>query len=195
MLSVAQAVNVHVVSVANKQNELKYFPESVQAQPGDMVQFQFMAGNHTVTQSSFDKPCTPILMNGTGAPIRSGFQPVSASPGKVPVFTVMVNDTKPIWLYCAQGAHCQMGMVMVINENTAANSTRTLDLYKKKAAEVPRPGANGTATPSASGTGTGAAPASSSTKPPATAGAGSIATSSIGASTMLLVLGAGFMLL
>ena len=28
----------------------------------------------------------------------------------------VVNDTKPVWIYCAQGNHCEKGMVLVINE-------------------------------------------------------------------------------
>lgn len=35
---------------------------------------------------------------------------------QMPVFTVMVNDTNPIWFYCATAKHCQGGMVGVINE-------------------------------------------------------------------------------
>lgn len=84
-----------------------------------MVQFQFLAGNHTVTQSDFDHTCKPIgEVNPAIQGIFSGFQPVAASASKneFPVFTIMVNDTKPIWLYCSQGPHCKMGMSMVINE-------------------------------------------------------------------------------
>lgn len=34
----------------------------------------------------------------------------------VPVYTVIVKNKNPMWLYCAQGKHCQAGMVMVVNE-------------------------------------------------------------------------------
>jgi hypothetical protein len=85
-----------------------------------MVQFQFWAGNHTVTQSSFDQACLPAVAtaNSTGGPIWSGFQDVSASAamGEIPTFTIMINDTKPLWLFCSTGPHCQNGMSMVINE-------------------------------------------------------------------------------
>lgn len=84
-----------------------------------MVQFQFLDGNHTVTQSTFDEPC--ISMNkadSTKQGFLSGFMPfaASAAKGELPVFTIMVNDTKPIWVYCGQGPHCKKGMAMVINE-------------------------------------------------------------------------------
>lgn len=86
-----------------------------------MVQFQFMGGNHTVTQSTFDSPCVPMNQANPQAQtvgIFSGYVPVdaSASMGQRPVFTVMINDTTPMWLYCQQGPHCQRGMAMVINE-------------------------------------------------------------------------------
>lgn len=113
----AQKVQVVTVSTAN--NSLVYTPNNIKANAGEMVQFQFVAGNHTVTQSTFDQPCQPISTiqtNVTG--FHSGYQPAAASKetGMIPTYTVMINDSKPIWLYCAQGKHCQSGMVMVINE-------------------------------------------------------------------------------
>lgn len=32
-------------------------------------------------------------------------------------FSITINDTNPIWLYCSQTelSHCQAGMAMVIN--------------------------------------------------------------------------------
>jgi hypothetical protein len=54
----------------------------------------------------------PNVTNG----IKSGFMPVAAGAATLPVFTITVPDTKPIWLYCGQLGHCQKGMAMVINE-------------------------------------------------------------------------------
>lgn len=98
---------------------MKFSPEKVVAEAGDMIQFQFIGGNHTVTQSTFAAPCTPISMSNTGVQgFHSGFQPADASSaqGMTSTFSVLVNDTKPMWAYCAQGKHCENGMVMVINE-------------------------------------------------------------------------------
>jgi plastocyanin len=107
-----------VVAVA-KNGTLTFSPDRLSPQPGEFVQFQFHAGNHTVTQSTFDQPCQPIALhnpNVTG--FHSGFLPVAASAeqGMIPTYTIQINNTNPIWLYCAQGQHCQRGMVMVINE-------------------------------------------------------------------------------
>jgi plastocyanin len=108
---------VHVVRVASANNSLLYFPNNIKAEVGDMVQFQFAAGNHTVTQSTFDNPCEPIVMNSANTTgIYSGFMPVAAGATTSPVYTIMINNTTPIWLYCSQASHCQKGMTMVINE-------------------------------------------------------------------------------
>lgn len=69
--------------------------------------------NYSVVQSAFSSPCVPIntvMSNVTG--FKSGFMPVSNT---VPVFSIMVNDTKPIWAHCSQTGHCAKGMVMAIN--------------------------------------------------------------------------------
>ena len=96
-----------------------FSPDRVVAPVGSMVQFQFMGGNHTVTQSSLADPCVPLSESNSSAPsFHSGYVPAmnNQETGEVPVYTIMINDTKPIWAYCAQGKHCQAGMSMVINE-------------------------------------------------------------------------------
>lgn len=128
-------VKVHVVKVGNANGTLAYSPNNVKANVGDMVQFQFAPNNHTVTQSTFAQPCQPIAMNMAGVTgFYSGFMPVSASSTTTPTYTIMVNNTTPIWLYCSQGKHCQNGMVMVINENPATN--KTLAAFKALAAQA-----------------------------------------------------------
>jgi hypothetical protein len=49
------------------------------------------------------------------AAATSAAAPAAAANGTPPSFTVAIQDTKPIAVYCAQAAHCQMGMVMMIN--------------------------------------------------------------------------------
>lgn len=108
---------------------LHFDPENVVANIGDIVEVHYLPKNHSFAQSSFDSPCVPINNNA----IFSGFQPTTS--GQAPdVFQVVVNDTQPLWFYCAQtdGSHCQMGMGMVVNENF--NSQNTLSAYKAKAA-------------------------------------------------------------
>jgi len=92
--------------------KLAFNPSTVTAAVGDTLTFSYFPKNHTVVQSSFADPCHPLAGG-----FFSGFQPLSAGPGPV-AFVVPVNDTKPIWVYCAQtkGSHCQMGMAMVVNQ-------------------------------------------------------------------------------
>jgi plastocyanin len=107
---------VHVVQVGN--GGQTFSPSDLRVNPGEMVQFQFMGGNHTATQSNFDNPCQPInAFNATNPGFHSGFIPAaaSASMGQIATYTIMVNDTRAIWVYCAQGRHCEGGMNMVIN--------------------------------------------------------------------------------
>ncbi|KAI1187721.1 Cupredoxin [Nemania serpens] len=140
LLGLASAQKVHVVSVSSANKSLAFYPDNLKAAAGDMIQFQFLAGNHSVVQSNFDNPCTPIqahVANATG--FFSGYMNVAASAasGQIPVYTVEVKDTKPLWVYCSQGKHCQAGMAMVVNENTAANSSRSLANFKSLAAQAP----------------------------------------------------------
>jgi plastocyanin len=64
------------VNVGNLQAELVFEPDTVIASVGDIINFHFYPINHSVAQSSFDKPCQP-LEGGVGQiPIFSGFLPV-----------------------------------------------------------------------------------------------------------------------
>jgi hypothetical protein len=49
------------------------------------------------------------------AGVHSGFLPVDANATTVQTFDIPINDTTPMFIYCAQGPHCQLGMVMTIN--------------------------------------------------------------------------------
>ncbi|KAG9047883.1 hypothetical protein FS837_001274 [Tulasnella sp. UAMH 9824] len=104
---------------------LVYTPSVVYAQPGDTVKFKFQFKNHTVTQSSFDYPCTPLHGGFT-----SGFNPVAPDAKKFPTFKVDVHDTDPIWVHCEQVDHCPSGMVFAINPPRRGN---TFHKFLKKA--------------------------------------------------------------
>jgi plastocyanin len=106
---------VHDVLVGPN-GKFEFQPPAIGAAPGDQVVFHFNPKNHTVTQSSFAAPCSP--MSGG---IDSGFVPVQANQtAHLPTFTVNVHDTTPIWIYCGQAggtpnSHCGAGMVFAIN--------------------------------------------------------------------------------
>lgn len=103
----------HIVEVGK--NGLTYTPPFIFAKPGEFVQMNFFAKNHTLVQSSFADPCEP-LVNG----IFAGFQPTTVtkdSTGFVEFKTIKfeVGTDRPLWFYCAQANHCQSGMTFAIN--------------------------------------------------------------------------------
>lgn len=46
--------------------------------------------------------------------------PVAANVTSFPSFSIVVNDTTPIWAYCRQTNHCESGMVFAINANDSS---------------------------------------------------------------------------
>ncbi|EFQ35780.1 uncharacterized protein GLRG_10975 [Colletotrichum graminicola M1.001] len=95
-----------------------FVPNLIQAQVGDIVQFQFSNGNHTVTQSAEGAACQPLQATNAGA-IHSGHIPYQDGQAMVGTFNMPVTSTAPMFLYCATGPHCQEGQVMVINPTSA----------------------------------------------------------------------------
>ena len=103
--------SVQTVTVGDD-NKLAFSPDSITADVGSTIEFQFYPPIHSVTQSSFDSPCVPFT-NGTGfwsGPITTTGQGINAN-----VFTLTINDTNPVWFYCATLGHCESGMAGVIN--------------------------------------------------------------------------------
>ncbi|KAF2119932.1 Cupredoxin [Lophiotrema nucula] len=153
----AGTVNTHVVQVGGPNGSTVFMPNNVQAQPGDLVQFQFNAKNHSVVQSTFDQPCIPIqnvMANKTDA-FFSGFMPNNRTFGTVSTaglltYTIRVMDAKPIWFYCSQAKHCQAGMVGAVNAATTGNKTmQAFAALAAQASENLTPGqAAGAASPS-----------------------------------------------
>ncbi|KAK0627416.1 Cupredoxin [Immersiella caudata] len=131
LVSLASATH-HVVTVG-KGGQLKFDPETLVAVPGDTITYNYFARNHSVTQSSFDKPCQPLVGGG----FFSGFVPTeSPDIASRTTFTITVNDTRPIWVYCSQtnGNHCQSGMLHAVNAPTQGN---TFSAFKDLAAKAP----------------------------------------------------------
>jgi len=106
----------HTVIVGGE-DLLRYEPAFVRAKKGDTIKFEFLAKNHTLTQSSFDAPCT-ALAGG----INSGFRPNVANECGAQQFEFVVEDEKPKWFYCQQGNHCSVGMVFAVNPQKVGNT-------------------------------------------------------------------------
>ncbi|KAH8708477.1 hypothetical protein GQ44DRAFT_715261 [Phaeosphaeriaceae sp. PMI808] len=113
-----------IIPVVVGGQQLTFVPNSIVAAVGDVVQFQFSNGMHTVTQSTAEQACTP--MEGG---IHSGAIPFENGQADVGTFNVPITSTEPMFLYCATGPHCQLGQVMVVNPRSALEVAE----YAKKA--------------------------------------------------------------
>ncbi|KAF7375814.1 hypothetical protein MSAN_00471300 [Mycena sanguinolenta] len=93
--------------------QLTFSPSNITANVGDTVSFQFQSKNHSVTQSSFASPCTPLAGG-----VDSGFQFVAADATELPVFSITIsNASTPLFFFSKQADECQQGMVFSINQN------------------------------------------------------------------------------
>jgi plastocyanin len=101
-----------VITIMVGQGGTTFTPNNVTAAIGDTVTFKWApaTGNHTVTQSTRDALCT------RKDPVATSFASGVKAGAQNPVFSVKVNDTNPIWFYCAVLTHCvKGGMFGVIN--------------------------------------------------------------------------------
>ncbi|KAK2463117.1 hypothetical protein APHAL10511_004772 [Amanita phalloides] len=146
------AERVIIVNVGGNTTEdaAKVFqPQSVNADQGDVVYFNFTQGNHTVTQSLFNSPClATYVSNYTINGFVSGFRDAGDGSTYSNLLITILDPNTPIWFFdyntCAQGG------VGVINPN----STQTLQEFQDRAMTI-----NGTGpTRGASATSSSAAP-------------------------------------
>ncbi|KAA8896109.1 Cupredoxin [Sphaerosporella brunnea] len=167
---------VTIVKVSDANGDLAFSPSEIKAEVGSWIEFRYWPRNHSVVQSSFDKPCQPLSGAST---IWSGFMPVAAGTTDFPTFTVKINDTNPIWFYCSQGKHCQSGMVGVINPPSGKTLASFMSAAKAAAENLspsssPFGGVKGTSSKSSATTG--------GSSPSGTSGAAASATSHSAAS-------------
>ncbi|KAG6896824.1 hypothetical protein C0992_005865 [Termitomyces sp. T32_za158] len=185
--SSAYAVD-HLVTVGNN-GSLAFFPSSLNVSAGDNVIFEFRAKNHSVTQSSFAIPCSP-LPDGS----NSGFQAVTTTTPPFPRWNITISNTStPFWFYCAQTnpiVHCNSGMVFAINPTAdksfnafqaAANASASTGLPGSGASGAVSSGAQSSSTPTTANSSDGSDPSGTSTGGPApTNGAARMASSTSG---------------
>ncbi|KAK7694506.1 hypothetical protein QCA50_001692 [Cerrena zonata] len=145
----------HKVIVGSANGSLTFDPPSLSAAPRDVVTFEFHQKNHTVTQSTFDAPC---VAKAEG--FNSGFMAVADNATDFPTWSITINDTAPVWAYCAQhkpdgSSHCGAGMVFAVNP--VDTSARNFTAFKSLAQAF-----NGTNSTGATGTGSGSSGSGSS---------------------------------
>jgi hypothetical protein len=97
--------------------DLRYHPPILQVAQGSRVHFDFRAKNHTLTESTFDAPCTKLQ----GTDIDTNFN--NPNPNNIPnlhPFDYTFASNTPRYFYCKQDAgtpesHCGQGMVFAVN--------------------------------------------------------------------------------
>lgn len=101
----------HLVQVGAR-GETIFLPNRVDAVVGDVLKFQFLALNHTLTQSSLEDPCMAM---GSFDTDFVHFNPSNRSDDSL---MYLVQNTDPQWFFCRQNiplSHCSAGMVFALN--------------------------------------------------------------------------------
>ncbi|PLB47430.1 hypothetical protein P170DRAFT_478278 [Aspergillus steynii IBT 23096] len=110
---------IQTVIVGGPSNTGGFNPPTLQVDRGSRVHFDFLAVNHTLTESTFDNPC----QKKPGALIDTDFN--NANPDNLPnqhPFDYTFESNEPRYFYCKQGAgtsasHCAHGEVFAVNIN------------------------------------------------------------------------------
>ncbi|APA13567.1 hypothetical protein SS1G_07784 [Sclerotinia sclerotiorum 1980 UF-70] len=161
--------------------QLTFSPNETKADVNTTLEFHFYPKTHSVAQAAFASPC-----NGTG--FFSGPIATTSEEGNLTVFSVLVNDTKPIWFYCGFPGHCESGMVGAVN--VPSDNTKTLEMFSdaakklaKNATKNPQGTVGGALAPlkEDSGSGSGSSTTSTSGSSATAATTGATASSSSGA--------------
>ncbi|KAI1469232.1 uncharacterized protein F4812DRAFT_323070 [Daldinia caldariorum] len=105
-----------------------FSPDTIHANPGDTIRFNFYPRNHSVVRAAFKKPCIPWeLTNGPAETFFSGPIEQDTLESPIPSWDLQVDSTDPVFFYCSAPGSCiDWKMVGVINPN----ETFTLDIQK-----------------------------------------------------------------
>ena len=108
-----------------------FVPDVIQAEVGDSIEFRFYPKTHSVVRAAYNYPCIPFeLIETDKVGFFSGMRTVDAILDDPPTWTVLVNDTDPIFFYCSAPGSCiNYGMVGVINPN----ATTSLEVQQEAA--------------------------------------------------------------
>ncbi|MCJ1268085.1 hypothetical protein MMC22_007971, partial [Lobaria immixta] len=126
------SVPAHTQIVEAGNGDFQFVPDSISAKVGDIIEFRFFAPNHSVARAEFEKPCVPIESTGPGkVGFWSGFRPAGVNSENPPIFQVRVNDTQPVFFYCAAPASCLKNQMLgVINPNSSMTLEKQQDAAK-----------------------------------------------------------------
>lgn len=122
--SSSSALTQTVTAGVGGPTDLSWTPNTVTANAGTFVEFEFMGLNHSVAGSTFAAPCMPP----SSGSFFAGFNFNTSSGPSNNSFVLAVNGPDPIFFYCPQTVdnihHCARGMVGIINPAPAQNITQ-----------------------------------------------------------------------
>ncbi|KAL2887715.1 putative GPI-anchored cupredoxin [Ceratocystis lukuohia] len=121
-----RAGTTHIIWVGNT-----IYPNNIQAEAGDKVQFHFLPGVHSVIQSSYTDPCKSNGGFGSTTRVTYDYQRENEYFFEIDI----MSSKKRIWYYNGAGDACMKGAVGAIN--SPENRKRNLDHYRE-AAKVER---------------------------------------------------------
>lgn len=173
-------------------DQLVYSPSNISANVGDTVEFFFNPKNHTVTQSSFTKPCEKLEVSTGQIGLDTGFTNPTNVSETTPGFSFVVNDTSPIWFYCRQTGHCLKGMVFAVNANankTFAAFLNNAENSNSSSSSTTPSGSSGGSSGSATETGTDTGATTSSTSSSSNSSGGISTSVNVGLTSILAVVG------
>lgn len=101
-----------------------FMPNNITAAVGDVVRFNMLGKEHSVTQSQFAKPC---IHNGT---FDTQLQLNAKNVSGLIIEEFKVNAATPLWFYCKQpvGTHCGRGMVFGINPKSQIQMEQFIEM-------------------------------------------------------------------
>jgi plastocyanin len=140
---------------------LGFDPSAIYPVAGDEIVFVFQAGTHSVIQTSFDNPCTPLAGGFNSGPqtVPDG---TAVDAPNLPTKSFKVTDTQPIWFYDGGDGLCKKGAVFSANAPPTGSQTMAKFIENAKNSN-PAP-----APPTSSGSGSSSPSGSTSNAPPAT---------------------------
>lgn len=139
----SSAATTWTVSVGEGSNVFK--PNVVQANIGDIIEFDFYPANHSVCRAEYLYPCIPYEDTGKGkVGFFSGFHPVDAILSNPPTWSIRVNDSNPIFYYCTAPDACiEDQMVGVINPVRFIDCSLPIPVLTESECQCLPSGANG----------------------------------------------------
>ncbi|PHH49166.1 hypothetical protein CFIMG_007904RA00001 [Ceratocystis fimbriata CBS 114723] len=94
------------------------YPEEINADVGDEIEFQFESGTHSVVESSFGTPCSSNGGFASGAIKNEEWEDIKTG------YLIEVTQDGPMWFYNGVGGRChRKGTVGVINRPKSGGQT------------------------------------------------------------------------